>query len=143
MTSAVDPIFVDTSILVYASWAAAPLHKQTRTVLESYRRTGAPLHISRQSIREWLATLNRPDTGLALDDLMAEVRTFDSHFIILDDTAMTTMRLFMLMPQANGMSVHDVHIVATMQTSGIRRLLTHHAAAFTPFQPVIDIISLV
>jgi predicted nucleic acid-binding protein len=45
MTSAADPLFVDTNVLVYASWAAAPLHAHSRSVLATHHSTGAPLYI--------------------------------------------------------------------------------------------------
>lgn len=93
MTNAADPLFVDTNVLVYASWVAAPLYVHSRSVLGTYRSAGAALVISRQVIREWLATLNRPRTGLLLTDLIAEAQTFDRHFIILDDTAAVTAHL--------------------------------------------------
>jgi predicted nucleic acid-binding protein len=143
MTSAADPLFVDTNVLVYASWAAAPLHGQARNVLATHRSAGAPLYISRQMIREWLATLNRPRTGLALADLIAEAQTFDTHFAILDDTAVTTANLLALLPQASGMRVHDVNIVATMQASGVQRLLTNNPQDFAAFSRLITVLPLV
>jgi predicted nucleic acid-binding protein len=97
--------------------------------------------ISRQVIREWLATLNRPRTGLVLADLLAEARAFPQHFIIVDETAATTERLFALLPQAAGARTHDVNIVATMQAAAIRRLLTHNPDDFTPFKDQIDILT--
>jgi predicted nucleic acid-binding protein len=124
MTSAADPLFVDTNVLVYASWVVSPLHTHARSVLATYRNTGTPLYISRQIIREWLATLNRPRTGLALVDLITEAQSFDAYFAILDETMATTANLLALLPQASGVRVHDVNIVASMQSAGIRRLLT-------------------
>lgn len=56
-----EPMFVDTNVLVYASWRAAPLHTQT---LAAYRAAGVPLVISRQIIREFFATLYRPRSGI-------------------------------------------------------------------------------
>jgi predicted nucleic acid-binding protein len=76
MTSAADSLFVDTNVLVYASWAIAPLHTHARSILATHSSAGASLAISRQVIREWLATLNRPRTGLALAELIAEAQTF-------------------------------------------------------------------
>lgn len=105
MTSAADSLFVDTNVLVYANRAAAPLHAHVRSVLATHRRAGTPLYISRQVIRAWLATRNRPRTGLALADLIAEAQTFDAHFAILEGTTATTADLLVL-PQASGMRVH-------------------------------------
>jgi predicted nucleic acid-binding protein len=143
MTSAAEPLFVDTNVLVYASWTVAPMHTRARDTLATYRRAGASQYISRQVIREWLATLNRPRTGLALADLIAEAQTFDAHFAILDDTAATTANLLTLLPQASGRRVHDVNIVATMQAAGIRRLLTNNPTDFAAFSHLITVLPLV
>jgi len=128
--------------LVYASWTTAPLHAHTQRVLTDHRAAGATLYISRQIIREWLATLNRPRTGLALSALIAEAQAFANHFVILDDTATVTAQLLTLLPQSSGMRVHDVNIVATMQAAGIRRLLTNNPSDFAPFAQVITILPL-
>jgi predicted nucleic acid-binding protein len=143
MMSAAEPLFVDTNVLVYASWTLAPLHIRARDTLATYRRAGASLYISRQVIREWLATLNRPRTGLPLVDLITEAQTFDAHFAILDDTAVTTANLLTLLPQASGMRVHDVNIVATMQAADIRRLLTNNPTDFASFSHLITVLPLV
>jgi predicted nucleic acid-binding protein len=141
-TSAANAIFIDTNVLVYASWVAAPLHAHARSILAQHRSSGAALYISRQIIREWFATLNRPRTGLALADLILEAQSFGTHFTILDDTAATTERLLVLLPQASGSRVHDVNIVATMQVGSIRRLLTNNPDDFKPFAHLIDILPL-
>jgi len=143
MTNAAEPLFIDTNILVFASWEAAPLHETARQTLVAYRQAGAALVISRQVIREWLATLNRPRTGLALADLLAEARSFPDHFTIIDETATTTERLLALLPQAVGVRVHDVNIVASMQSAAVRRLLTHNPDDFAPFKEQIEILTLV
>jgi predicted nucleic acid-binding protein len=143
MTNAAEPLFVDTNVLVYASWTAAPLHAHSRSILSAYRSAGAALVISRQVIREWLATLNRPRTGLLLIDLVAEAQTFEHHFTILDGTAAVTTHLLALLPQAGGMRVHDANIVATMQSVGMRRLLTNNPRHFDPFARLITILPLV
>lgn len=141
--SAVESLFIDTNVLVYASWAVAPLHQHARGVLTGHRTAGEQLFISRQVIREWLATLNRPRTGLALSDLIAEAQTFNTHFVILDDTEATTTQLLKLLPQATGVRVHDCNIVATMLVSGVRRLLTNNPDDFHAFSHLIDILPLV
>jgi predicted nucleic acid-binding protein len=142
MTNAAEPLFVDTNVLVYASWALAPLHAHARSVLADYRSRGASLYISRQIIREWITTLNRPRTGLALVDLIAEAKIFDAHFTILDETAATTATLLALLPQASGARAHDVNIVATMQVGGIHRLLTNNPSDFAAFSPLITVLPL-
>lgn len=48
----------------------------------------------------------------------------------------------MLLPQAAGVRVHDVNIVASMQSAAVRRLLTHNPDDFAPFQEQIAILTL-
>ena len=119
------------------------LHTHARSVLATHRSASAPLCISRQVIREWLATLNRPRTGLALAELIAEAQTFAAHFAILDDTAATTAHLLILLPQASGVRVHAGTIVATMQAGGVQRLLTNNPGDFAAFSHLITILPLV
>ncbi|RRR69897.1 MAG: hypothetical protein EI684_14410 [Candidatus Viridilinea halotolerans] len=55
--AAPERLFIDTNILVYVSWPAAPLHQQARATLAAYVEAGTLLVISRQVLREFLATL--------------------------------------------------------------------------------------
>lgn len=142
MTNVAEPVFIDTNILVFASWEAAPLHEAARQALAEHHQAGASLVISRQVIREWLATLNRPRTDLGLADLLAEARAFPQHFTIVDETAATTERLLALPPQAAGVRIHDVNIVASMQSAAVRRLLTHNPDDFAPFKEQIEILTM-
>lgn len=48
MTTDVEPVFVDTNVLVYARWRVAPLHTQARAALADYRAANIPLVISRR-----------------------------------------------------------------------------------------------
>lgn len=142
MTNAADPLFIDTNILVYASWKVAPLHNQARAVIATHRAAGVPLVISRQIIREYLATLNRPSSGVGLATLIAEVQAFEAGMRVCDETAATTVILLSLLPQATGVRVHDVNIVATMQVYGVRQILTNNPDDFKPFAHLITIIPL-
>lgn len=142
MTNAAEPLFVDTNVLVYASWRQAPAHTLARDTLSAYIAAGTPLIISRQVIREYLATLNRPQTSMSLPTLIAEVQAFEASMIVCDETSATTAALLALVPQASGARIHDVNIVATMQVAGVQRLLTNNPRHFTPFNNLITIIPL-
>jgi predicted nucleic acid-binding protein len=61
-TTAADPVFIDTNVLVFANTATAPLHAEAQAALQSYAASGAELWISRQILREYLATLSRPQS---------------------------------------------------------------------------------
>ncbi len=55
-----DPVFLDTNVLVYANVAESPFHQATITAIETRYASGVGLWISRQILREFLATLSRP-----------------------------------------------------------------------------------
>ncbi len=62
----------------------------------------------------------------------------------MEDDERVTANLLTLVQQipTGGKQVHDANIVATMQTYGITRLLTHNVADFVRFQPLITIVPL-
>ena len=142
-----DPLFVDTNILVYSSESRAPLHTIAVQTLETYYNTGTQLWISRQILREYLATLSRPQVWgnpQPMSRVIAEVQSYESRFRIAEDDANVTARLLFLLQQvpAAGKHVHDANIVATMQTYGIRRLLTHNEDDFARYAGLITIMPL-
>ena len=55
-------LFVDTNVLVYANVATAPFHDAALTVLLNAHRAGRPLWLSRQVLREFIATRTRSQT---------------------------------------------------------------------------------
>lgn len=56
--TAVESVFVDTNVLVFANVASAPSHQQARDKLLLRRNAGADPWISRQVLREYLVTLS-------------------------------------------------------------------------------------
>jgi predicted nucleic acid-binding protein len=144
-TTAAEPVFVDTNVLVYANVTSAPAHKSALETLTRFHRSGAPLWISRQVIREYVATLTRPQT-FAIPDLatvIADVRFLLQHFHVADDTAAVTDHLLTLNQEVTvgGKQVHDANIVATMQANGVHLLLTFNAADFTRFGERITLVN--
>ncbi len=147
-TTVVDPVFVDTNILVYANTAAAPLHLEAQTALQSFRASAGDLWISRQILREYLATLSRPQSfslPVPAIELIADIIRFQTQFRIAEDGPAVTSSLLALMSsiRIGGKQVHDANIVATMQVQGLRRLLTHNIGDFTRFGSLIQIEPLV
>lgn len=57
-TMVVDPVFVDTNILVYAAVPSSPFYGPAFGKLDAFRRAGVELWVSRQILREYLATLS-------------------------------------------------------------------------------------
>lgn len=143
-TAAAEPVFVDTNILVFANTATAPFHAEAQAALRSFSGSGAELWISRQILREYLATLSRPQSFTApvpAASLCADVLRFQAQFQIVEDGPAVTGNLLTLMGSTivGGKQVHDANIVATMQTYGLRRLLTHNTADFARFGSLIKV----
>ena len=59
-TGAVNTVFLDTNVLVYASVTASPFHQQALSAIQNYAAAGTELWISRQVLREYLAVVTRP-----------------------------------------------------------------------------------
>ncbi len=144
---AADPIFVDTNILVFAGAISAPLHALARQAIFSLEVAGVELWISRQVLREYLATLTRPQTYAApraVPFLVSDVRSFERRFHVAEDRPEVTSHPLSLLEQIplGGKQIHDANIVATMQAHGIRRLLTHNTADFARYTGLITVVPL-
>src|SRR5579859_6822771 len=147
-TTAADPLFVDTNVLVYANVTTAALHQAAVDALQRQARAGGPLWISRQVLREYLRTLTRPQTFAApppVPILIARIRYFESQFYVANDTAAVTEQLLSLLQHVpfGGKQVHDANIVATMRVNDIGQLLTANPGDFARFARYVTVIPLV
>ncbi len=61
-TTDVEPVFLDTNVLVYANVAESPFHPRALSAIETRYDSGIELWTSRQVLREFLATLTRPQS---------------------------------------------------------------------------------
>ena len=137
-------MFVDTNVLVYARFENAPFHEHARSAVRA-GRSREPLRISRQILREYFATVTRPQrwseplsVAATLDDLALHVRQFE----ILEDGSHVTDMLISLCRQVPvaGRQVHDANIVATMLASGERRLLTFNVGDFRRYGDRLELV---
>ncbi len=143
MTDA-EPLFIDTNILIYANVATAPLHDAALKTLRDAHRAKRILWISRQVLREFIATRTRPQTfarPLPPDIMIERIRYLEERFQVADDTAAVTEQLVKLMGdfKIGGKQIHDANIVATMQAYAIPCLLTHNSKDFERFGEIIRI----
>jgi predicted nucleic acid-binding protein len=147
-TTAVDRVFVDTNVLVFATQVTAPWHTTAELALSDLRAAGTELWISRQILREYLAALSRPQTfasPLPVSVLVTDVAQFQQLFFIAEDGPAATAYLLTLLgiiPCA-GRQIHDANIVATMLAHGIPNLLTHNVADFQRFAAYVTVVPLV
>src|SRR5262249_49371887 len=74
-----DPVLIDTNILMYLIEPRAPLHAVASSKLQNLQAAGHPLWISRQIVREYLAAMSRPGTAtppLSMSTLLADALGF-------------------------------------------------------------------
>jgi len=147
-TTAADRVFVDTNVLVFSSVVTAPLHAVAVQALGDLWSAGAELLLSRQIIREFLATLTRPQVYVAPQSpavLAAEIGRLQTTLTILEDGPGVTSHLLQLLAAVpmGGKQIHDANIVATMLQYNIPKLLTHNTADFARFSSFITVLTLV
>lgn len=125
--------------MVYANVAEAPQHAAALAAISRAREAGRTLWISRQVLREYLATLTRPQAFASVPraTVLEQARWFAEHFEMANDTAAVAEQLLRLMATVpvGGKQVHDANIVATatMIAYRIPALLTHNEPDFKQF----------
>jgi predicted nucleic acid-binding protein len=145
-TTAVDPVFVDTNVLVYSTVPTSPFHPEAVQALANLRAIGTVIHISRQILREYVAVLSgRLVPPVPMPAILSDLRQFVAAFPILEDGPAVTVEFLTLLTTVSvaGKQVHDANIVATMLAHGVPRLLTHNVTDFNRFASVITIEPLV
>ncbi len=143
-----SPVFVDTNILVYSNLANSPFYQSALARLNQFDIQGVELWVSRQVIREYLASMTRTNkltNNISVTSLLQDIRYFSSSFQVADETALVTDHLSTLLGQVtvNGSQIYDANIVATMQAYGLRRLLTHNTADFARYASFITVLPMI
>jgi predicted nucleic acid-binding protein len=138
-------VFLDTNILVYASFPGAPFYGAARARLSELEGDGVSFWTSRQVLREFLSSTTRPGAVIPpppITVLSQAVRRFEAEFTVADEDAAVTALLLDLLKSSGtrGKQIHDANIVATMRRFGIPWLLAHNTADFTRFVPDIGIL---
>ena len=141
-------VFVDTNVLIYASFPELPLAQVARTRLNELKDADLSFWASRQVLREFLATATRPGTLKAsspVKEIVGSVRTWEKQLTIADEDAQVTQHLlaFLENPGARGKQVHDANIAATMRRYAIPYLLTHNTADFARYAPWVTVLPLI
>ena len=138
-------IFVDTNVLVYAAVRESPWHGICRKRLAEYYASGVELWISRQVMREYMATLTRPQTYARSQPVSAitqDMGRFEKQFHIAEDGPIVMSKLLELINRfsVGGKQIHDANIVATMLAYDVPELLTHNTADFERFVSLIGVL---
>jgi predicted nucleic acid-binding protein len=135
-------VFVDTNVLVAAAANGAPFHVEAIEALNRVHALQEPAWISRQVIRELLATLSRPQVwGGSFDkNILGDhaERLLKLYKIAEEDAKANRILLgFVRDGRAQGKQVHDAAIASVMLSHGISRLLTLNMTHFERFKPEI------
>ena len=143
---AADPAFVDTNVLVYANQRNSKHHAEAVALLDRIGQEGATLWISRQVLREYLASVTWPqgsDPALPMAIALERVSSFAERFEMAEDGPEVFRKLLGLLAgfPTGGKQVHDANLVATMLAYGIKRLLTFNAGDLRRFSPVVEVIA--
>ena len=144
VTTDVKRVFVDTNILVSALLPESPRYFHARGILRRLAEADAEVWISRQVIREYLATMTRYEplwNDVTRATLIDSGRTLERHYFVAEDLPLVTEQLYFLLGQVptGGKQVHDANIVATMIAYDVRTLLTYNLADFKRFGSFIEI----
>ena len=138
-------MFVDTNVLVEAKVSDAPHHELATTILGRSQADGESISISRQILREYLASLTRPQSWhmpLSMEEVLSDVERMARAFLVLEDGPSVTESLVALCRAipVGGRQIHDANIVATMLAHRERRLLTFNTADFRRYGDRIEIV---
>lgn len=139
-------MFIDTNVLIYAREFRAHQHAAARSVLEDITLSAEPARISRQILREYLATFTRPQTwpvSISREDALRDVTEMTDTFEILEEGPKVTDNLIEICREVavGGGQIHDANIVATMLAHGEHRLLTFNVADFRRYENRIEIVT--
>ena len=143
-------VFLDTNVLLSASWPGRSHHKAALRVLDDWPNAedAFTLCVSPQVIREYLAVATRPRAvngfGLSLQAALANCDAVCARSTVLPETLPVYQRLRRLLEQvpASGRQVHDANIVATMLAHGIEQLVTANVGDFRRYEPHITVMDL-
>jgi predicted nucleic acid-binding protein len=139
--------FVDTNVLIRATIATAPLHKEAQQLIYSQWNNNVELWISRQVVREFIVNVTRPQPyapTVMVGQLEQQVEMISTLFRVADETAPVTSKLLELLREfpTGGKQIHDANIVATMLVYGIDTLMTQNVEDMRRFVSKISLIPL-
>ena len=140
--------FLDTNVLLTATDASRPQHREAIRMLSNTGSRSLRLAASGQILREYMVVTSRPidanGLGLNVRDSVANVNEFLRRLQLFDETQEVAQRLRQLALKygIRGKRLHDANIVATMATHGIRTLVTENHDDFVGFDEI-DIASII
>ena len=139
-------MFIDTNIFVSASFETAPEYRRARKILGKILLGTEPVRISNQVIREYIATVTRPQkwaVPMTVRASLQQAEKMQSVCTMLEDNQEVLNYLMKISREVPvvGLQVHDANIVATMLAYGEKRLLTFDNG-FYRYSQMIDLVNI-
>lgn len=137
-----DTLFLDTNVLLTATDASRPQHRDAMRLLAESDRLGLRLAASGRILREYMVVASRPvdanGLGLNVRDSVANVNEFLRRIHLYEETEEVAWRLrqLALTYGLRGKRFHDANIIAAMAAHGIRVLVTQNTEDFAPFDEI-------
>jgi predicted nucleic acid-binding protein len=138
-------IQLDTNILTRLSQPTAKAHVAARTAVSKLLANGQTLEIVPQNLYEFWAVATRPiannGLGLTVNECRAEISRLKILFPLRpDDPAIVGIwESLVVAHDCKGKVAHDARLVASMQTRGVREILTFNTADFARFTNIVSI----
>ena len=130
MTKMADSIFLDTNVLLRATFSGMEEHVICRDCIEQLQ-TKSGLWISNQVVREFYRQARKPGVVkevLSREKLVIEIETLLLRFSLAEEVKVVHEQLMRLLRDSSfdipGMLIHDANIVATMLAHEIDTLVT-------------------
>lgn len=144
VTRGVDPVFLDTSLLVAASVESHPGHLAAEAYIKKLEVERAPLCLSLQVCREFLVVLTRQPLGgrsFSVQEALTALEGWRSICAFLEENESVLTEWLRLLQKysVRGKQVHDCNIVAVMLAHGVNRLGTRNPADFERYADEIQI----
>lgn len=135
---AANRLFIDTNILVSAIVPESPRYFHAQGVLERVASSDIEAWISRQVLREFLASMSRHYTTprhFSTGALLTAAEQLEQQYFVAEDHGLVTQQLLVLLDRvpSGGKQIHDANIVATMLAYDIPQLLTYNFDDFQRF----------
>ena len=131
---------VDTNVLLRALSLANPQKAVARQALKILLRDGADLCVMPQNLVEFWGVCTRPEKDNGLGKSVAATDRYcgfmESFLTVLPETSaiFAEWRSLVVTYQVSGKKVHDARIVAVMNVSGVRRILTFNTDDFMRYK---------
>ncbi len=134
---------VDTGVLLRLFEQSDPQHETIRTLFRQLTARGNELHTTAQNVAEFWNVSTRPSSargGYGQDVALTDRRVsfLESVGNVLSDhpDAYAEWRRLVVQHQITGVSVHDARLVAVMQATSIKTIITLNTRDFSRYSHV-------